>query len=646
MISDTPSKGKIVLDDEAKEAFNVISADITALTGKQMELKNAIISGDEKKIAEIKNELDESGLTEEFESSLDTVYYEISDMTSVQAEERTHDTIVFTVILIIILIISSVVSVTFAALISKMLKEGIGNAVTAAKKIADGDLNVALHSDFNNEIGELTNSVSDIAATFKAMLADINNAAYQIENGSMSVRLDTDNYHNDYKEVILAIGHTINLLNSDLVSAVDTMGDYADGNFSSSVKDFKGEKAIISQKLNTVKENLRNITEDIGMLINSASEGNLSVTVAADNYKGDWKHIIESLNALMQTIEEPIRDVSDILSSVAEADFSRTLERSYKGDFKYLQDHVNKTVRNNSEYIKEISQALTQMANNDLNIHITKEYIGEYISIKNAIEDIAESFSSVLSRIAVSADEINIGSRQVASSSADIANGAESQARSVSKLTDTAKELLSTVSKNRQIMLESNKEAASTKEKTDESRQKTEKMLEAMNDISKASSEILNINKTINEIAFQTNLLSLNASVEAARAGEAGKGFAVVASEVGSLAHRSQNAVKYTDELISNVLKKIEIGSQVVTETAQILDEVSENVNNISETLVKGAELSDMQYTSVTGITEEINVINTVTQSNKSVSEAAAAASEELASQSEVFNETLKRFKL
>ena len=254
--------------------------------------------------------------------------------------------------------------------------------------------------------------------------------------------------------------------------------------------------------------------------------------------------------------------------------------------------------------------------------------------------------TDVMTSIVQGAEQVSIGSDDLADAAQGMAENTQTQSTAVEKLLATATTVAEQVKENRD---NSEKSAAYTNEVADvmeDSKTQMAQMRLAMDKIQESSQQVVGIIKAIEEIADQTNLLSLNASIEAARAGEAGKGFAVVAGEIGSLANESANAVNNTRDLINVSLEEIEKGNTIVNDVIASLDNAVERVRIANEMIQESAQVADVQMKNVDQIRDSIQSMSQVIEDNSAMAEETSATSEELAAQSVTLNELVKKFDL
>lgn len=275
-----------------------------------------------------------------------------------------------------------------------------------------------------------------------------------------------------------------------------------------------------------------------------------------------------------------------------------------------------------------------------------EQYTGDYHYIYEAMRNIRMNLSSTLLEIDEASDQVSTGASQVADASQALSQGATEQASSIEELSATITEISQRVKQNAANAAEANTLSQEAGEGISESNQKMNEMTEAMNEIANTSNEIGKIIKTIDDIAFQTNILALNAAVEAARAGSAGKGFAVVADEVRNLAGKSAEAARNTTSLIENAISAIGTGTKIADETARALRMVVQKSEISTGKIAEIAEASNIQADAITQITTGIDQISAVVQTTSATSEESAATSEELSAQAMNLKSLVGKFQL
>ncbi|MEG1895130.1 MAG: methyl-accepting chemotaxis protein [Oscillospiraceae bacterium] len=298
--------------------------------------------------------------------------------------------------------------------------------------------------------------------------------------------------------------------------------------------------------------------------------------------------------------------------------------------------------------IDDIGFVLGEMAGGNFTVRSESydEYKGEYIQIMDSMRALGIGQKNTLSQISTAADQVSSGSDQVASGAQELSQGATEQASSVEELSATVTQLTSQIATNAEHAASANSISNETSTEVEIGNRKMSEMMDAMKEITEKSGEIGKIIKTIEDIAFQTNILALNAAVEAARAGSAGKGFAVVADEVRNLAQKSAEAAKNTTALIEGSITAVENGTKIADDTAKSLSIIVEKVNSVKDVIAEIATASAQQAEGASQISIGIDQISSVTQTNSATAEQSAAASEELSSQSEMLKNLMSKYRL
>lgn len=352
---------------------------------------------------------------------------------------------------------------------------------------------------------------------------------------------------------------------------------------------------------------------------------------------------------IIRTINRPVKELDNVARKIAEGDLDQSITYNSRDELGTLATNFNKTVgrlRNYVNYIDEISNVLRQIAGGNLVFELTLDYEGEFAKVKQALEEISRSLNETLGQINQAADQVSSGSDQVSSGAQALSQGATQQASSIEELAATINEISTQVKDTAATANEVRRQTDQTGEQVATSNTQMQEMIAAMTEISDKSGQISKIIKTIEDIAFQTNILALNAAVEAARAGEAGKGFAVVADEVRNLASKSSEASKSTAGLIEGTVQAVEKGTEIANATAESLFAVVESTKGVVASVDKIASAADQQADSIEQVTLGIDQISSVVQTNSATAQESAAASEELSSQAQVMKSLVGRFTL
>ena len=344
-----------------------------------------------------------------------------------------------------------------------------------------------------------------------------------------------------------------------------------------------------------------------------------------------------------------IKELTSAAGKIAKGQLDVEIQTQSTDEVGLLADDIRAIVARLKEYIlyiDEITGALDQIGRGNFQFDLKYEYVGEFAKIKTSLMQVRTTISETLRSVVTAAQQVDNGANQLSSGAQNLAQGSTEQASSIEELAASINEITHHIHDNTIATEESNRDTQMVVEDLKSGSEKMETMLHAMDEISENSMEVGKIIKSIEDIAFQTNILALNAAIEAARAGEAGKGFAVVADEVRNLAAKTTQASQSTSNLIVKALDAVENGKKVADDTAQTFHHIYHNIQQIaqrSESIAKSAEHQDtvIRQTSI-----GVDQISNVVQANTATAEEAAATSEELSAQANMLKELVSQFVL
>ena len=343
---------------------------------------------------------------------------------------------------------------------------------------------------------------------------------------------------------------------------------------------------------------------------------------------------------------EPIIKVKDASAALAQGNLNFEIERMYPDEIGEMTDSFKEATDMIKLYINELTRGLGEIGKGNFNIYTDVDFKGDFKALDEAIVKITDSLSDTLGTIYESSEQVSLGATQMADSAQSLAEGATNQAASVEELTATIQNITETIVHSTEKTEKSYQDAEKFKNDAEESNEDIKHLNQAMERINETSKEIANIITAIEDIASQTNLLSLNASIEAARAGEAGKGFAVVADQIGKLAADSASSAINTKRLIENSIHEIERGNEITERATKAIEAVIQGINVLAESTNEISYLSVSQADAMKQLEIGVEQISEVIQNNSAAAQETSATSQELSAQSESLEHLVGEFEL
>lgn len=350
---------------------------------------------------------------------------------------------------------------------------------------------------------------------------------------------------------------------------------------------------------------------------------------------------------IARVISRPIVRVKNLLSALAQGDLSVQLnDTKNKDELGILQNSAVSLNRMLSDMLTQSWDVLSKMAAYDLTSEDMREYPGKFNELAASINSIKAILSNMILNIQNSSVNVDGGSKQLAEAASMLSEGTMAQASSLQKLVTDVENVAQNINANSDKTIFVNESLGNLDSEIKDGNQKMQELSNVVRTVEEMSEDIKKIVNTIDGIAFQTNILALNASVEAARAGESGRGFAVVAQEIGTLATKSSDASKKTAELIEKCIKGIESAKEYADITSDSLAKIVSDSNNIANAFDEMSKANEIQAKNANDIRNEIENISQVVQSNTATAQQTAASTEVLSEQAAALKDMTGRFKV
>ncbi len=507
---------------------------------------------------------------------------------------------------IILLFGLMLVCMLIASFINSQYLKSLNNKFTKLKKFAsNASDNKNFDFDGDSNFEEVYTSIRQNFDELKEFRTQIDSLTHEIAaNGNFDLFFDSKNMNPFRRDYAISINNLVKSFYSDIYLILNCIKSYTLGDFEA-MPVFNGKKREIFSPLKNLRLQMKGINNKLLYTAESMKIGRLNHRINSKNLKGEWSKLAESVNSAFSINTQALDEFNQLALQISKGNLKQRINGDYKGIYASIKQNFNNCMDSAAGQINDINFVLGEIANKNLTVNPSQEYLGDLSGIKNSQIKIISNFKSIIDDIKSVSEKIG-GDIPLAFSSE---LGIE-QISQLNQLSDQISKVNKEIAKNTVLTGSANSKVAETKEKANSGNIEMKEMLKSMQEINEASDSIFNIIKVIENIAFQTNLLSLNASVEAARAGVHGKGFAVVAEEVRNLASQTAEAAKETTELIEGSILKVNEGSDIANKTALSLNDIIIHVEEISRFIENLTANSKAQADSINVLSHSINNIN------------------------------------
>ncbi|MGH8052392.1 MAG: methyl-accepting chemotaxis protein [Stenotrophomonas sp.] len=503
--------------------------------------------------------------------------------------------------ILVFMLLLGVSSAVMAVIIVRSIVGPIRSALRTADDVASGRLDGVIDSTRKDEVGQLLSSMQHMQRQLKAVNTALVELTREHDEGQISFRIDEANFPGEYGRMVREVNAVVAQHIGVKMRVVEVMRHYARGDLSVDMDRLPGEKAVITDAMDSTKASLSAINNEIKRLAGAAAIGDFSQRGDAGQFEHDFRDMVGGLNSLMETTETNLGHLSQLLQAIAQGDLTQRMEGNFHGVFARMRDDGNASI---------------------------------------------DQLAVIVSRIQASSGSISLSASEIATGNNDLSRRTEQQAANLEETAASMEELTSTVRQNAEHARQADQLARGAAEVAAKGGDVVGQVVTTMTSIEQSSQRIADIISVIDGIAFQTNILALNAAVEAARAGDQGRGFAVVATEVRTLAQRSASAAKEIKTLIDDSVDKVSEGSQLVRRAGTTMDDIVASVQRVTTIMADISGASQEQTAGIEQVNQTVMQMDESTQQNAALVEEATAAARSMEEQAQHLTDAVAQFRL
>jgi methyl-accepting chemotaxis protein len=512
--------------------------------------------------------------------------------------------------------------------------------------LGEGAIDPVFDVKQNDEIGVLAGGFTRTCRAIERLVGELHEMSAEHTGGNTDHMIDAGEFEGIFKEVAVSVNDMVRGYVDESQALIAALSSFADGEFNVDMPRFPGKKVIANAAIDKLRSCLVNVNNELTRLAGAATEGRLNERIDESAFEGDWSKLTRRTNRLLNAIVKPIDESLTVLHDMSEGRLDARAKGEYSGDFAKMKESMNKMAEDVAGYIVEMKDILINIGSNNLNQMITRDYVGQFSEVKNAINTILAVLNDVMRQFNKSANSVANGSVSLAEFSQRLSEGSAEQREVVHRLAGHIASVNEKATKNEEDAQEANEISTQSRDNAEKGNKEMAQMLSAMESIKESSANISKVVKVISDIAFQTNLLAINASVEAAHAGQHGRGFAVVAEQVRTLAVRSQTAARETAQLVGKSIELVNTGSELAERTETALNAIFENISDVSSIIGNIASSSKEQTRAISEISAGLDKIEESVKGVAKDSERCAALSQTLANEATEFKSMIDQFEL